>query len=364
METSINANELLDILKITPSNQNIMITGKHGIGKSQILTNYFEKKNMKVIPLFLGQMSDPGDLIGLPHFNEKTGLTEFMPPYWFPIDGKPVVLFLDELNRARPEILQTIMDLALNRSLAGKKLPEGSRVISAVNAGDEYQLTDLDPALVSRFNVYTFKPAVDDWIKWANDKEIDTRIIQYIRKNPERLDGINISGEDSFSKTPDRRAWEKVSRIISSTQKLSPLFIKIISGIIGVDTATDFVTSEIVHNKNKITGTEVLLKGETVFPSFVNFTLPDFAELSKSIFMELENYGIKYNRRTGDAQKNVIAENFTAYLEWLSIAKKMEAFAYLTVFYTDETFLNANLFIKTSCPKACELLISFVSRIA
>ena len=32
--------------------------------------------------------------------------------------GKPIVLFLDELNRARPEILQTVMDLALNRKLA------------------------------------------------------------------------------------------------------------------------------------------------------------------------------------------------------------------------------------------------------
>ena len=89
---------------------------------------------MKVVSLFLGQMSDPGDLIGLPYKNEKTGNTEFMPPYWFPTDGKPIVLFLDELNRARPEVLQTIMDLALNKKLAGKQLPEGSRIISAVNS--------------------------------------------------------------------------------------------------------------------------------------------------------------------------------------------------------------------------------------
>lgn len=55
--------------------------------------------------LFLGQMSDPGDLLGLPTKDEATGKTTFMPPYWFPIDDKPIVLFLDELNRARPEIL-------------------------------------------------------------------------------------------------------------------------------------------------------------------------------------------------------------------------------------------------------------------
>ena len=99
----------------TPPSHNIMLSGKHGIGKSKIITDHFSAKGQKVVTLFLGQMSDPGDLIGLPNKDEKTGKTVFMPPYWFPTDNQPVVLFLDELNRARPEILQTIMDLALNR---------------------------------------------------------------------------------------------------------------------------------------------------------------------------------------------------------------------------------------------------------
>ena len=105
MQNTINTEELLEVLKVTPPEQNIMLAGNHGIGKSQIITDYFTKKKLKVVTLFLGQMSDPGDLIGLPHYDEKSGLTTFSPPYWFPIDGKPIVLFLDELNRARPEIL-------------------------------------------------------------------------------------------------------------------------------------------------------------------------------------------------------------------------------------------------------------------
>ncbi len=154
MAIAINTKEVETLLEVTPSWQNIMLAGRHGIGKSQILTNYFEAKGMRVVALFLGQMSDPGDLLGLPNKDEATGKTTFMPPYWFPVDGQPIVLFLDELNRARPEILQTVMDLVLNRKLAGRMLPEGSRIISACNDGDEYQLTDLDPALVSRFNIY------------------------------------------------------------------------------------------------------------------------------------------------------------------------------------------------------------------
>ena len=126
MAIAINGKELLTLLEVTPSWQNIMLTGRHGIGKSQILTKYFESAGMTVKTLFLGQMSDPGDLLGLPSKDEATGKTIFMPPYWFPLDGKPIVLFLDELNRARPEILQTVMDLVLNRKLAGRARRKGA----------------------------------------------------------------------------------------------------------------------------------------------------------------------------------------------------------------------------------------------
>ena len=196
MSNKINTIKLLKILDVTPPEQNIMLCGKHGIGKSQIITEYFNKKKIKVVTLFLGQMSDPGDLIGLPKFNEQTGLTDFMPPYWFPTDDNPIVLFLDELNRARPEILQVIMDLALNKKLAGKSLPPGSRIISAVNNGDEYELTDLDPALISRFNIYEFCPEVKEWTSWAEKNNIDARIIRYIKSNPKMLDSTNGTTND------------------------------------------------------------------------------------------------------------------------------------------------------------------------
>ena len=100
MTVRVNALELQKILEITPASQNIMLVGRHGVGKSQILEKFFAERGEKVVLLFLGQMSDPGDLIGLPRLDEKTGKTYFMPPYWFPTDGTPVVLFLDELNRA------------------------------------------------------------------------------------------------------------------------------------------------------------------------------------------------------------------------------------------------------------------------
>ena len=64
MSVRIDGNLLLEILEETPATQNIMLMGKHGIGKSQILEKFYTEKGCKVVSLFLGQMSDPGDLIG------------------------------------------------------------------------------------------------------------------------------------------------------------------------------------------------------------------------------------------------------------------------------------------------------------
>ena len=47
MAVMINISELKETLEFTPSTQNIMLVGKHGIGKSEILTSYFNSKGMK-----------------------------------------------------------------------------------------------------------------------------------------------------------------------------------------------------------------------------------------------------------------------------------------------------------------------------
>lgn len=247
MAVRVDARELVELLELTPADQNVMLVGRHGIGKSQLIADHFAEKGKQVIAFFLGQMSDPGDLIGLLHKDAETGRSEFLPPYWWPQDDQPIVLFLDELNRARPEILQSVMELALNKTLAGKKLPEGSVIISAVNEGDEYQLTDLDPALVSRFNLYEFAPTLDDWLLWAEKHNIDSRVTTFIQKQPQFLDGQGLPTDGNeqqmmsgLFKTPDRRGWARVSDLIGPIEQIGGAHIKLVAGIVGSAAATAF----------------------------------------------------------------------------------------------------------------------------
>lgn len=237
---NVNENELKYILKNTPPSQNIMICGKHGIGKSEIVKNYYESVGSKVVIMFCSQAADPGDIIGLPYSDDEKHKTEFSLPWWFPTDGTPVVLFLDELNRARPEILQVVMDLTLNRKLAGKSLPEGSRIISAVNNGDEYQLTELDPALLSRFNVYNFTPTSAEWIRWATANDIDSTVVSFISMNSKYLDPDESKPTDSMERCPDRRAWCRVSDIMNGVKKFDIPLKKMICGIVGAEAGVKF----------------------------------------------------------------------------------------------------------------------------
>ena len=356
MGVRINGKELEKLLAATPASQNIMLTGKHGIGKSQILEKFFTARGERVVILFLGQMSDPGDLIGLPRLNTETGKTDFMPPYWFPTDGKPVVLFLDELNRARPEVLQTIMDLTLNRTLAGKKLPEGSRVISAVNDGEEYQLTDLDPALVSRFNIYEFRPTVQEWLLWAAQKKLDNRVICFISENPDMLDGAEFTREDQgLEKSPDRRAWERVSNILQQNE-VSSLLKTIIAGVIGMPAASKFFAS---INQNRLPSARDILLGDFAKQkaALKKCKVPELAAVNESIFrfIETKNYD--------DSEIEKVATNLDAYFDFLSGEKFREAQAHFTNAYSSAVYPQVMTFIITRCIKLYSKIMSFVQSI-
>ena len=356
----LTTKELSTTLDRTPRTQNIMLVGKHGIGKSEILSKYFADKGVKVVTLFLGQMSDPGDLIGLPCRDEATGRTNFMPPYWFPVDDQPVALFLDELNRARPEVLQTIMDLALNRRLAGRSLPEGSTVISAVNDGEEYQLTDLDPALVSRFNVYGFRPTKEEWMVWAKSEKLDDRVVEFINENSDWLDGNPLDRNNTdtgLEKTPDRRAWKKVSDVIKKRPDLDSSDSKIIAGIVGTPAASKFLSY--AKDNHLLSGEMVLNEFDKVKATVSKYKVHELSIVNDSIFVYIET-----NYPTMDAKQAAkVAKGFSAYLSLLTQGKRKEALAEFVNTYNSGTYSYVPAFVGLKCPDALITITKFISEL-
>lgn len=351
MPIAINETELMTLLEVTPTWQNIMLAGRHGIGKSQILTRYFKSKGLPVKTLFLGQMSDPGDLLGLPNKDEKTGKTVFMPPYWFPVDGQPIVLFLDEINRARPEILQTVMDLVLNRKLAGRELPEGSRIIAAGNDGEEYQLTDLDPALVSRFNIYTFRPTVEDWLLWATRTGLDERILNFIGANPELLDRSADTKEDQgLDKDPDRRAWEKVARLMENIPNPLPVHQKVVAGIIGVQAAAQLFLS---FRKDDLSPIDLLTDFKKAKKSLDKYELHQLSLLNDALarFFETD--------KADTLDREMVRKNLKAYHDYL-LKNNREAYAHFVSLIDGTGYKKMLLLINKEMPDTYKQIVEFI----
>lgn len=244
--------ELKRIYDVLPLDQAILLKGGHGKGKSESVRSEWESKGYRVESFFLGQMSDAGDILGLPDRIEKTvgdkqyKVTDFCVPQWFPLDPmEKVVLFLDELNRAKPELNNVIMDLVLNRKLAGKSLPHSCKIISAINpSDDDYQVEDMDKALLDRFNVYDFTPTLEDWIDWAVKVGVNRSVISFLSNHEAELDPPTGKMHKSNTVYPSRRSWKRVSDIMNNNKDLLnelDTLQNVLMGIVGAGSTALFM---------------------------------------------------------------------------------------------------------------------------
>lgn len=239
---------------VLTSNYPVLLRGRHGIGKSQVLYHYAEQLNLPVVERRASQMTE-GDLLGIPspvseNINGEEA-TKFRPFDWLVrACTEPCVLFFDEIDRAILEVRQGIFELTDSRKLAGWHLHPGTHIVAAINGGEDsgnYQVGEMDPAELDRWAVFDLVPSVQDWISWAVDNEINQSIISFIRENESFLE---FKEEPEPGKVyPSRRSWDRFSCVTSSIiegvidnkeSEVDVLF-NLTSCFLGADTAIAFV---------------------------------------------------------------------------------------------------------------------------
>ena len=308
------------ILDKTPEDQAIMAVGVHGVGKSEMLKNYYESKGYKVIMLFLGQMADSGDLIGLPDRSTVTfkyngiettqKITEFCPPKWFPRnEEEKLVLFLDEFNRGKPEVYQCVMDMVLNKQINGLKLPQHTKIIAAINPLSDqmgYQVNELDPALLDRFNVYGFKPSRKEWIYWAINAKVHKLVIAFIIKHGAVFLDPPANGKMGVV-YPSRRSWKRISDFLKNNpdvlQEEEFVFLRDwIVGVIGESASSAFYAFLKEQKKGINPGTILTAWNDQLEEKIKTISNQDLLMLNAEIAMHIEEecdtyFGDHINRR-------------------------------------------------------------------
>jgi hypothetical protein len=181
----------------------LMIWGAPGIGKTAILMNVLEEMrssfpNYRLIVKTLS--NETPDNFTLPKYIDVEGqdFATDVPKTWLPVykpSGDPAedkrldslcgegLLFVDELSRATPQVLNVVLPLVNEGIFNGYKLGSGWTIICASNRPEDETSgqSTIGNALSNRFMQLHYEPTVHTWRKWADQQKfISPLLLQWL----------------------------------------------------------------------------------------------------------------------------------------------------------------------------------------
>ena len=253
----------------------VLMRGPTGVGKSHMgkaLASALELDFLDV----RGSTMDESQVSGIPDFetSKNSGVATFCLPSWYVrACREPVVLMLDELNRSMPQVMQSFFQIVLDRELGNNvdgeplRLHPETRVIAAVNHGSEYDVNDMDPALLRRFWVVDLDPTVTDWIDWASENEIDPVTIDFVRQHPEHF-RVDPASVEPGTVIPTPASWHRLDESLRH-MGMAPSevaggrpdgFYALATGFIGNEASISY--TDFVSRYERVISAEDVLKGK------------------------------------------------------------------------------------------------------
>ena len=177
------------------NNLNVLLRGKHGVGKTAMVVDAFERKNLKY-KYFSASTMDPWvDFIGVPkeqtdeNGNSYLGLVR---PQEFQ-DDEVEAIFMDEFSRAHKKVRNAVMELIQFKSINGRKFKNLKIVWAAINPDDDeefnYDVDALDPAQEDRFHVQIDVPYKPDviWFRDTFGKQLANSAVSWWNELPPKV---------------------------------------------------------------------------------------------------------------------------------------------------------------------------------
>lgn len=225
------------------SGGNIIIFGAAGTGKTEMAMQAAKAKDRESVYLNLSVLEAP-DLNGLPMIDPVTKLSEYATPKFLPIKGtreRGVVLIVDEIDKAKPELQNPMLELFQFRSINGRALDIHS-IIATGNLPEEGAFSlPVSHALTNRCMVYKVESAFEPWQQWAVDANVNGLIVGFLSKNQEYLLMPPPEGDDTAYCHPSPRAWTMAARDLDRVMRETVDFqTMLVAGRVGQGAAVKF----------------------------------------------------------------------------------------------------------------------------
>ena len=141
-------------------------------------------------------------------------------------NGKGGFIFVDELSRIAPDVMEVFMGLVQDRQLGKSYLASKWMFVFASNRisdmGDRGERVDWESAYTGRFSHVNFVPTFQEWLTWATGKDsrgkqrIEPIIVDFLKEHPNMWYNSAMSNEEgdivTGSMYPQARSWENISK--------------------------------------------------------------------------------------------------------------------------------------------------------
>lgn len=309
-------------LAITP-----LISGKHGIGKSQMIKSIAQDLGGVCITIEGGTLKE-GEITGLPYqYKDENGNVKFRFLPYYAVDRiqneerrifetahkaseqnalagdenryalnnigaaekvsaiksgkvKPVIIFIDEINRTENTVYKELMNILLTRSVNGYQFPWWVLFVGAMNPSTQnsvYATNEMDPAQLDRFLKIKVGENAAEWLSFASKSGISSDIYRFIKDNPKMLSSNDKELDDEEKPTPSPRGWDMIDSLLKSEPKVRSFFTdkendpkivekdfkNLIAAKLGAPVATMFWASRISSN-NSISPEEIFASDENL----------------------------------------------------------------------------------------------------
>ena len=348
----MNIAQTKELLKNMPHDKSIMLHAKHGVGKSSVVRQVAEElsaQSGEEIGFFDVRLSqcEVGDIKGMPITDEVRNVIRFLKQEWWPrAQESKGILFFDELNRASKDVLQAVFEICLDRRLDGEDLPDGWRVVSAVNSDDDYDVVELDPALNDRWFHIEFDPSADEWMSWARENGTHKAVIEFVNRNQNLLDPP-VGNLEAGRIYPSRRSWSALSDTIihmnlDSRSADDGMLTQVTKGWVGREIAVmfqKFITNEFSNLRPE----DVLDDYEKVegkIESACN-DIEVIAALSRSVVAEVNDRSLtvfKNKQRANLRKFFMLLPNDVASQAWVSLLAGKKSKKIVMEWQSDEDF--------------------------
>lgn len=182
----------------------VLLVGAPGVGKTASVRAHFEHAEIVLTSTLVEE-----DIAGLPYregdYDYRTVPSIFRRLHEASAAGKTTVLFLDELDKARRSVADTLLTLVASRQVGSAVLPEDTCIVAAANPPEFGGGDGIGDAMLSRFAVIDYVPDVSKWAAWAQTK-FDTaaanRVIESVRNGEMPVFDMTGEGLDRRITTP------------------------------------------------------------------------------------------------------------------------------------------------------------------